>query len=378
MTLGLDYNQAMVLAGTSLLGAASGTIGTFAVLRRRALLGDALSHATLPGVAAAFLLTGQRTLPTLLAGALVAAGFAIFVLAVLGRRTRLRDDASIAMVLGVFFGLGMVLFSVVQSQASGARAGLNLFLFGQAAGMMQRDVVFLGAFAAGTVAIVFVLFKEFALITFDRGFAEVQGWPGRTLDAMLLILLAGAVVLGLPSVGAVLMAAMLIIPSGAARFWTDSISVMTLLAAGFGVVSSSCGTLLSGSWGWPTGPTIILVASTIFIMSLIFAPRRGWLGRRRQQSVDHRRRVVQKLLIALAESNADAKPISASIARRAIGKGWIEQAGSGYRLTPEGLRKAEALSANRRHWIEAVERSPELTRSDAAFDLDVDPRELTS
>lgn len=279
-----DSTTRTVVAGTAMLGLAAGVIGTFAVLRRRSLVGDAVAHSSLPGVCVAYFLVGDRHFPSLLLGALVFGLLGAGCIAGIRAWTRIKEDAAIGLVLGSFFGLGIVLSGVIQRTPGGNRAGLDGFLFGKAASMVSTDAWTIGAVAAGTVAVVGLLFKEFRLLCFDREYAASSGRPVLLMDLLLLALIATCTVAGLPAAGVVLVAALLIIPASAARFWTESLVAMTLIAGFFGVASAVAGTMVSAtvpgpagafSRGLPTGPCITLVAATFFLLSMVLAPRRG-------------------------------------------------------------------------------------------------------
>jgi manganese/zinc/iron transport system permease protein len=263
-----------------LLGTGAGVIGCFALLRRRALTGDALAHASLPGLCIAYLLVGSRSMPALLLGALGTGVVGISVLAFLRRWTRIKEDAALGIVLSVPYGLGIVLLSVIVQGPGEGRAGLHSFLQGKAAGMLLEDVYFLSALVAVSLLVIVLLFKEFRLVSFDPAFAQVQGWPTVTLDFLMMSLVVLVVVIGLPTVGVLLMAALLIIPPAAARLWTERLGIMTVLGGVFGMVAGLVGVRVSAEYNKvPTGPAIILTASLIFAISLVVAPRRGLLAR---------------------------------------------------------------------------------------------------
>lgn len=288
MTGALTYNTVIVLLGASLLGASAGVIGCFAVLRRRALVGDALGHAALPGLALAFLLFGERRFEMLLFGAAVTGLVGIGVLSLLRRWTHIKEDAAIALVLGTFSGAGAVLFTIIQQLPGGSKAGLESFIFGKTAGMRASDVTLIAGLGVLTLLVVLLLFKELRLVSFDPDFAQVQGWPAPALDFLLMLLVVLAVVIGLPSVGALLIAALLITPAAAARFWTERLGVMLVLAGLSGFVSGLLGTLASASLERvPAGPAVIVVSAGLFLLSLFFAPRRGlcarWFAHRRDR-----------------------------------------------------------------------------------------------
>ncbi|GBD37246.1 Manganese transport system membrane protein MntB [bacterium HR36] len=274
----------LVLLGTSLLGLAAGVVGVFAVLRRQALLGDVLAHATMPGLALAFLIAHSKSLEVLLVGAGLACGAAGGMLWILGRYTRLKADVRLGVVLGVFFGAGMAVLGQAQDVPSGGQAGLESYFFGKPAGMLERDLLWLSGLATLCVLAVVLLYKEFQLIAFDNEFAQAQGWPTGRLDLLLLSLVVLVVVIGLPIVGVVMVSALLILPAAAARFWTNRLGVMLMLAGGIGIGMGMIGTMVSAEWSYlPAGPTIMLTGAAFFAFSLLCAPKRGlvvrWLRR---------------------------------------------------------------------------------------------------
>ena len=274
----LDYTLMIVAIGAALLGAVSGTLGTYAVLRRQSLLGDAISHAALPGIAIAFLLTGSKTPLILVLGAAVAGWLGtLFILSIV-RLTRIKYDSALGIILSTFFGFGLVLHTLIQRTGNANQAGLDTFLFGQAATILESDVLTIGILGGIAIVIMLVFWKELKLLVFDEGFAASLGFPIRALDILLTSLLVIAIVLGLQAVGAVLMSAMLVAPAVAARQWTDKLSVMMLLAACFGALAGVSGTIISSSASRiPTGPTIVLCATVVVGFSIVLAPNRGLL-----------------------------------------------------------------------------------------------------
>lgn len=276
-----DYTFQNVVIGASLLGVVAGVLGSFALLRQQSLLGDTLSHAALPGICIGFLLVGARELSALLAGALVSgAAAALFVVAVT-RWTRLKTDAALGAALSLGFALGIVLLSYIQNRGSAAQAGLESFLFGQAAALLRSDLWLLGGTAAVALLLVLALWKELKLVTFDPVYAATLGLPVAALEALLTVMVALAVVVGLQLVGVVLMAAMVIAPPAAARQWVRSLGAMVALSAAFGVLSGVAGAGISASYpGLATGPVVVLAASALALVSLVFAPGRGLLSER--------------------------------------------------------------------------------------------------
>jgi manganese/zinc/iron transport system permease protein len=247
------------------------------VLRRQGLLGDALSHAALPGICLAYLVTGGLKTPlVLMAGAALAGWIGMVLILRIIRHTRIDSGSALGIVLTVFFGIGIVLLTVIQKGNDANQAGLDKFLFGQAAALRQEQVVTMAALGLPALLIVAALFKEFKLLAFDPDFAHSLALPTRALDLLLTSLLVVAVVIGLNTVGVVLMSAMLIAPAAAARQWTNSLARMVGLSALFGAASGIVGALLSvTSARVPTGPVIILSITVIVIVSLLFGSARG-------------------------------------------------------------------------------------------------------
>lgn len=273
-----DYTLLIVASGAALLGAVSGALGTYAVLRRQSLLGDAISHAALPGIALAFLLTGSKTQLILVLGAAIAGWIGTLIILSIVRLTRIKYDSALALVLSTFFGFGLVLLTLIQRSGNANQAGLDDFIFGQAATILKRDVLTIGILGGIALIIMFILWKELKLLVFDEGFAASIGFSVRALDILLTSLLVIAIVIGLQAVGAVLMSAMLVAPAVAARQWTDRLNLMVLLAGCFGALAGMSGTFISSSaTNIPTGPTIILCATFVVGFSIIFAPNRGLL-----------------------------------------------------------------------------------------------------
>ncbi|HLS73911.1 MAG TPA: metal ABC transporter permease [Actinomycetaceae bacterium] len=264
-----DHTLRTVALGAAVLGLLSGALGTFAVLRRQSLLGDALAHATLPGVVLAFLVTQERATPVLMVGAGLAAAAAALLITAVVRHTRIKQDAALAVVLSVFFGLGTVLLTVVASDGGAGQAGLDRFVLGQAATLVATDVQTMALLAAIALALVVACFKELTVISFDPTFARALGYRVGRIEGLLTVLLVVAIVVGIQTVGVVLVSALLITPAAAARHWTDRLGAMVLLAAVFGAVSGVVGALVSArAVDLPTGPVIVLVATTIFVVSL--------------------------------------------------------------------------------------------------------------
>ncbi|MGH8503261.1 MAG: metal ABC transporter permease [Gammaproteobacteria bacterium] len=376
-----EYNTRLVVLAATVLGLAAGVIGTFMLLRKRALLGDALSHATLPGVGLAFVLASlagaaEKSLPVLLTGAALTGAAGALTILVIRRYTRLKEDAALGITLSVFFGAGVAVLGVIQQMGAGSAAGLKTYIYGSTASMIAADAWFIAAAAGLVVIACALLFKEFRLLCFDAGFAHGQGWPVTALDAVLAGLVVMIVVVGLQAVGAILIIAMLIVPAAAARFWSDRLAPMACMAAVIGAGSAALGALVSALFpGLPSGAMIVLVAVGAFVLSMLLAPRRGiasrWLRRRRL----NRRVDDQHLLRAMYEAQearggADSHALARGVAfdelllrrswgpaklkrilRRATRAGLVHSTGeSRWALSTRGRIEAARVVRNHRLW----------------------------
>jgi len=285
-----DYTLRTVALGAAVIGIVAGALGAFAVLRRQSLVGDAMSHAALPGIGLAYLLTGQKNDLVLLTGAAVAGWLATLAVLVIVRRSRVKFDSALGLVLSVFFGFGLMVLTYIQRQPDASQAGLDKFLFGQAATLIESEVLTMAIAGAIALAILLLLWKSFKLLAFDSDFAATIGYPVRVLDVLLTTLIVVAIVLGLQAVGVVLMSAMIVAPAAAARQWTDRLGVMVVLSAVFGALAGVAGAMISSTQRHvPTGPLIVVCVSALVLLSLLFAPNRGmvwgWFVRRRRRRV---------------------------------------------------------------------------------------------
>lgn len=357
-----DYTLRTVALGAAALGLVSGTLGAYAVLRRQSLLGDAISHAALPGIVLAFLLTGSKSTLVLVLGAAVAGLIGtLIVMAVIGS-SRVPEDSALGIVLSVFFGLGLVLLTYVQKLPDARQAGLESFLFGQAATLLQRDVVVIASLGAIAVLAVFLFWKEFKLLAFDREFGATLGFPMRAIDVLLTTMLVLAIVVGLQTVGVVLMSAMVVAPAAAARQWTNALGRMVVLSALFGALAGISGAVVSSSApGVATGPAVVLAVTSIVIVSLLLAPERGVIWRaleRRRRGHEIRADAVLLDLYALAaqhDMREHAHRTDVLVAMRpGVGverslealaeQGYADRQGErGWLLTPSGRDHAREL-----------------------------------
>ncbi|TVR56358.1 MAG: metal ABC transporter permease [Gemmatimonadales bacterium] len=358
-----DYTLRTVALGTAALGAVAGALGCFAVLRRQSLLGDAIAHAALPGIGLAFLLTGSRATPVLVLGAALAGWLGTLAILAIVRSARLPEDTALGIVLSVFFGAGLVILTFVQRRPTAAQAGLETFLFGQAATLLVRDVQFIAGVGAMALLLLFFFWKEFKILAFDPDFAASLGLPVRRLDVFLTSLLVVAIVLGLQAVGVVLMSALVVAPAAAARQWTDSLRWMVLLGGALGAVAGVTGASISAMGrGIPTGPTVVLVASGIVAVSLLAAPGRGlvaeWIRTRRTRTRVRADSVLADLYALGSQHSRVTHPHAAATLRAMASdpgeverslqlleaRGWARSNDQGlWALTQEGAERAERL-----------------------------------
>lgn len=361
LTLHGGFNTNAVILGTTLLGIAAGVIGAFALLRKRSLTADALSHATLPGIAGAFLIAtalgySGRSMPVLMLGAAITGVIGVACIHLILQHTRLKEDAAIGIVLSVFFGIGIVLLSVVQTSKTGSAAGINHYIYGQTAAMTRSDAYLMGTIGVIASLIALVMLKEFMVVCFNEGFARSTGMPVWLIDSILLGLVVLITVSGLQAVGLILIVAMLIIPPAAARFWTDRLWRLVLISAFIGGLSGYGGAAISAIFPRkPAGSVIVLVAGSLFLVSMLLAPTRGVLA-------DTARRIRLRLLIArdhvleslyeieLGIANSMHPHASWWLIRLMSLRGWIKQDPHGLVLSESGREQGKRIHRNHRLW----------------------------
>ncbi len=302
-----DYNTRVVIIGATLLGLAAGLVGTFLLLRKRALLSDTISHATLPGIAIAFMVMSLvfgdgKNLIGLIVGAAIFSVIGTTAVMVIQKYTRLKDDAALGIVLSVFFGFGIALMGMATRMSTGNAAGLSSFIYGKTASMLFFDAMLIAFAALAAIIFCLLFFKEFALICFDADYGATQGWPVTRLDFLMMALVVGVTVIGLQAVGLILVVALLIIPAAAARFWTYNLRYMLMLSGLFGAMSGMLGAGFSALMAnLPAGAVIVLTASAIFIFSMTFGSARGILKMVTERGRLRRRITRENLLRDLYE-----------------------------------------------------------------------------
>ncbi len=272
----IDFTTALVVVGSAIVGLVSGVMGTFTVLRRQSLLGDAISHAALPGVAIAFLITQTKHPLALLAGAMISGWISSSLVIAIVRRSIIKSDAAMGIVLSVFFGLGLMLLSIIQRMGAANQSGLSHYLFGNASTLLQGDLLWMIGIAVMVCFGVALCWKEFKLLAFDIEFGNAAGFRMDRIEFLLSSLTVIGIVIGIQTVGVILMSALLVAPAAAARQWSRSVGQMVILSATIGATSSATGAWLSATVAHlPTGPTIVLTLTVVVVISLLFAPERG-------------------------------------------------------------------------------------------------------
>jgi len=395
LTLRAGFNTTTVILGTSMLGLAAGVIGVFALLRKRSLVTDALSHATLPGIALAYLAalslgTSGRSLPVLLAGAAASGVLGVLCIQGILRFTRLREDAAIGIVLSVFFGAGVVGMSYIQVNEPSQAAGLDAFIYGQTAAMLPRDAAVMAGIAALALVASLVLLKEFAVVCFNDSFARATGWPVSAIDLLMMALLVLVTVAGLQAVGLILVVAMLIIPAVSARLWTDRLWLLVVLAGGIGALSGYGGAAVSALLpNKPAGSVIVLTSGVFFAVSLLAAPSRGVLATAWRRFRLRLRFATDHLLEAGHERLARGREGSVSADAERVGRergwsapfrvlvlmtlrrrGYADASAGELRLSAGGARRGATVSRNHRLWEQYLVSAADVAPSHVDWSVD--------
>ncbi len=381
-----DAHTRIVLLGTMLLGICGGLVGVFMLLRKRALVGDVVGHSALPGIAIAFIVceviapgTG-KSLPALITGAFLAGLAGALCVMVIDRYSPLRADAAMAITLSLFYGLGAALLTVIQRMPTAASAGLNSYLYGKTASIVTSDVWVFGGAAVFLIGLILLLFKELSLLCFDEDYAASCGWPVKVLDALLTCMVVSVTIIGMQTVGLILVVAILIIPAASARFWTDDLRYLMAISALLGAISGAGGTILSAlAPKLAAGPVIVLCGSTLFLVSLVFGTGHGlfwaWLDQRQLRKQTGKHDLLRAFYECVESTSgqpevSDLDLLKARLTieellrmrswkrselqrglRLAIQSHYVEEKSAGrYQLTPDGAALARRAVRNHRLW----------------------------
>lgn len=367
-----DPNAQWVITGCLLLGLSSGVLGCFALFKKYSLMGDAVAHAALPGICLAYMMYGSKSIGLFMIGATLAGLLGALCIGQISSYTKIKPDTAMAIILTGFFGIGIVLLTKISQSGNANQSGLDAFLFGKAASLVGTDVQVISLVALLLVTVTFLLFKELKLLCFDPQFGKGIGLPMGALNTLLMLMIVLAVVIGLQAVGVVLMAAMLIIPSVAARYWTEKLNHMVILSGIFGALSGVLGTIFSAlTPNLPTGPVIVLAATTMFLISLLLAPKRGLAAKGLRHMKLRKKIMLENILQSLYDLSekdylADKpwqegytplelqklRPQNGRVFQKGLSilnrSGHVRSSGSKWSLTEKGHQEAYTITLNHR------------------------------
>lgn len=337
-----NYTFIIIALGAMALGLVNGVLGTFITLKKQALVGDALSHAALPGIVLAFMFTQSRSMPILLIGAMASAGFAILVIELIKRFSNIKYDAGLALILSSFFGFGQVLLLVVQTTGDGSSAGLHNFIFGQAATMLRSDVIFIISATIVVLIIIMLLWKEFKLHIFDNEFYQSMGFSNKLTTIILNILVVVVVTISIRTVGVILMSALLIAPVVAARQFSNKLHINVILSGLIGLVSAFIGVRISANvTNLPTGPVIVVVLCSLVVVALFFSPKRGIIYKIFTDSIH--KKEIKKYRVLIHAYHHNGLVTEMIDINKLEQLGFINYDNENYYLTKKGSKKVEAI-----------------------------------
>ena len=386
-----DPSLRYALTGAILLGLTCGLLGSFLVVRKLALLGDTLSHAVLPGVAAGFLWDMDKNPVAIFIGATVAGLLGSFMVTRITSTTKLKEDTALGMVLACFFGVGICLVTMIQRLPSGNKSGIDKFLFGQAASLGQSDIQLMAVVTLLTFGLVWLFYKELLTVSFDPGFAYSVMIPVAWVHHGFMLLLAFSVVIALQAVGVVLVSAMLITPAATAYLMTDRLHRMLLFACLTGMLAGIMGAFFSFlGHQLPTGPFMVLSAAFLFAVAFFFAPSHGvlikWWTRRSRSGRVRRENTLKAVFHVLEQEKFRQEGVTlvelAELRRQTLdgteasclelvrlGYGTMPPGEKAFYLTPKGMRRAQTIVRNHRLWelylTDAANYSPDHVHDDA-------------
>lgn len=365
-----EPNIRYVTFGSILLCGSAAVVGSFIFLKKKALVGDAVAHSVLPGVCLGFLLAGNKNPVLLISGAFITGWLSLVIIDYISARSKIKEDTAIGLILSVFFGIGILLLTYIQHTGNASQSGLDHFLFGKAAAMVSSDVNIFSGIAFMLIIAVALFFKEFTLISFDSDFARTIGFPVKRLELVLTTLTVLAIVAGIQAIGVVLMAAILITPAAAARFWTNNLKKMVFLAAGFGGFSGLVGAFISyAAPAMPTGPWIVMVISFVALFSFFFAPQKGIVMKvisRKKMESRMRDENILKLLFQLGQKDGNyyqQRSVEEILAKRPFkpkqlitglerlrSQGFLENGDGRWKFTQAGQKKGARMVKLHRLW----------------------------
>lgn len=362
-----EPNVRYVALAILLLGGVSGAVGTFNFLRKKTLVGETVAHSMLPGILIAFILSGVKDPFILIVGAAISGWLSILLVDYITRNSKIKGDSALAIVLSSFFGLGIVILTVIQRKLPREQSGLDHYIFGNAAAMSPNDSIVFGIVCIVVLLVVGWNYFSLKTMVFNKDYAQSVGMNTRWIETLISFITILSISVGVKAVGIVMMSAMLIIPPTAARFWTDKLGRMLLIGGAFGALSGWLGAFVSYSYNnMPTGPWAIVIISLIAFFSMLFAPKKGVVFLRWNKLLLKRRMNEENLLKAAVQLEIRGKGKlfnRRSISRRQVfdvrlwnrtikrlrRKGMVKKVHTGFTLSTEG--RAIGAEIDRRHKI---------------------------
>lgn len=362
-----EPNVRYVALAILLLGGVSGAVGTFNFLRKKTLVGETVAHSMLPGILIAFILSGVKDPFILIVGAAISGWLSILLVDYITRNSKIKGDSALAIVLSSFFGLGIVILTVIQRKLPREQSGLDHYIFGNAAAMSPNDSIVFGIVCVVVLLVVGWNYFSLKTMVFNKDYAQSVGMNTRWIETLISFITILSISVGVKAVGIVMMSAMLIIPPTAARFWTDKLGRMLLIGGAFGALSGWLGAFVSYSYNnMPTGPWAIVIISLIAFFSMLFAPKKGVVFLRWNKVLLKRRMNEENLLKAAVQLEIRGKGKlfnRRSISRRQFfdvrlwnrtikrlrRKGMVKKVHTGFTLSTEG--RAIGAEIDRRHKI---------------------------
>ncbi|MCH2214273.1 MAG: metal ABC transporter permease [Flavobacteriales bacterium] len=364
----MGANFTWVMIGCALIGAGASAVGVFSFLRKQALVGDAIAHSLLPGVALAFIIGGEKSIWVLFPGAFIAGWLSILSIEFITKSSKIKPDTAIAIVLTVFFGIGIVMLTHIQQSSYGNQSGLEDFLFGKAAAMLPSDIALFAIVDLVLISSIALTYPYLKLYSFDPEYSRAIGLPVRFIQFTLSSLTVLAVASGIQAVGVVLMSALIITPAAAARFFTSRLSQMIILAMLIGLVSAVGGVYISSlAFKMPTGPWVVMILSILAISAFVFAPSKGMVSRynkRKEHQLKVRSENLLKLFFKL-EEKGESNHFSRTellnhrkfegrdletILKSLLGKRLLARSQDSFSLTEEGREEATRVVRIHRLW----------------------------
>ncbi|MGB1102573.1 MAG: iron chelate uptake ABC transporter family permease subunit [Crocinitomicaceae bacterium] len=368
-----DPNVLYVVLGMFFINGSSAMIGTFAYLRKRALIGDAIAHALLPGICLGFMIAGDKSILYLFIGACATGWISTYLVDYIVNRSKVKQDAAIGIVLSVFFALGIVLLTYIQNAGYSNHGGLNQFLFGQAAAIGKSEIWVFAVIFMIIFLLIILFYKGFTAVSFNADFAKSIGLPVKGLEFLITSLTVLSIASGIQALGVVLMSALIVTPAAAARFWTNNLPKMVLIAVIFSVFSGLIGAYVSyAKTGTPTGPWVVMILSVITLLSFVFSTRRGILARyliARNNRLKIRHENILKAIYQFHEGIGAQSELSKNVTatdilsvrvfdtnelqrglKRLIRNDYLERIGDAFKLTDTGAKESKRIVRLHRLW----------------------------